>query len=243
MQNIIYDIMYEYSYFHLYLLVFLYFMFLYFVVSQVFLSICKFLYKKGLLNKIIDKEPSKNQVKKEIRFSLLSILVFGFSGIPIIYLIRKGIITMLDDTFINIIIGVLFLSIWNEIHFFTVHRVMHLPFFMKKVHHIHHQSKIPTVYSVYSFHWLEALLLSTVPITIIAFVPVSPLVLVAYPFASILLNFAGHCNYRFGNSQGATWKLFATHHNEHHFKFRKNYGFASNLLDKLHNLIFNKRIK
>ncbi|MBA3898698.1 MAG: sterol desaturase family protein [Bacteroidetes bacterium] len=170
-----------------------------------------------------------------MKYSLSSIFIFGFSGIPIIYLIRNGTITMLDDSLLNTLIGVALLSVWNEIHFFTVHLIMHLPFFMKNVHYIHHQSTIPTVYSVYSFHWLEAFLLSTVPLTIIPFISVSPLVLLAYPFASILLNFAGHCNYRFGDSKGASWKLFATHHNEHHSKFRKNYGFALNIFDKIYN--------
>ncbi|MDQ3191013.1 MAG: sterol desaturase family protein [Bacteroidota bacterium] len=233
MQSIIEHIIYDSSYFHLYLLVFAYFLFLYFVLSRLFLLACHFLEKKGLVNKIVKKDVDKKQIRKEIKHSLLSIFIFGFSGMPIIYLIRNGAINILEDNFLNVLIGVTLLSFWNEIHFFIVHRIMHLPFFMKKVHYIHHQSRIPTVYSVYSFHWLEAFLLSTVPLTIIPFIPVAPLVLVFYPLASILLNFAGHCNYRFGKSEGASWKLFATHHNEHHFKFSQNYGFASNLLDKL----------
>jgi sterol desaturase/sphingolipid hydroxylase (fatty acid hydroxylase superfamily) len=71
----------------------------------------------------------------------------------------------------------------------------------------------------------------------VLFVPLSPLAIFLYPLASILLNFAGHCNYRFGNGQGADWKLFGTHHNAHHAKFTKNYGFASNLLDKINDKI------
>jgi hypothetical protein len=50
---------------------------------------------------------------------------------------------------------------------------MHQKFMMKQIHYIHHKSNIPTVYSVFSFHWIEALLLSTVPITIIPLIPFS----------------------------------------------------------------------
>lgn len=104
---------------------------------------------------------------------------------------------------------------------------------MKRIHFIHHKSKVPTVYSVFSFHWVEAFLLSTVPLTIVPFIPFAILAIFIYPFVSILLNFAGHCNYRFGDGEGKSWRLFGTYHNEHHSKGRRNYGFSQNFLDKL----------
>ena len=162
-----------------------------------------------------------------------SIILFGISSLPIIYFIRGGIVELLPNSILNVTIGVVILTIWNEVHFYTVHRLMHIPFFMKNVHFVHHRSHIPTVFSVYSFHWLEASLLSTVPLIISPFVPFAPVAIFLYPLASILLNYAGHCNYRFGNGSGTSWKLFGTRHNEHHAKGRKEYGFASNLLDIL----------
>ena len=169
--------------------------------------------------------------------SLRSIFIFGFSAFPIIYLIRTDFITLLPNTVFNILLGVVLLTIWNEGHFFIVHRMMHLPFFMRNVHVVHHKSNIPTVYSVYSFHWFEALLLSTVPVSIVPFVPFAPIAIFLYPLVSILFNFSGHCNYRFGNGNGVSWKLFGTHHNEHHFKAKKNYGFVSNVFDKIYTAI------
>ncbi|PCJ91893.1 MAG: fatty acid hydroxylase [Flavobacteriaceae bacterium] len=165
--------------------------------------------------------------------SFKSIVVFGFSIMPIIYLIRLGEIDLLANTWSNVLAGVAILTLWNEVHFYVVHRIMHQKYMMKHVHRIHHKSHIPTVYSVYSFHWIEALLLSTVPLTIVPFIPFSIIAVFLYPFGSILLNFAGHCNYRFGSGTGHSWRLLGTYHNEHHSRGRKNYGFALNLLDKL----------
>lgn len=230
-------ILYDYTYLQLYGLIFLYFIFLYYALAPLFLWICKLLSSKNIVHKIIDKEVPQKQLSFEMLHSLKSIFIFGFSAFPVIYLIRIDAVVLLPNTPVNVIIGVLLLTVWNEVHFFVVHRIMHLPFFMRNVHIVHHKSKIPTVYSVYSFHWLEALLLSTVPLTFVLFVPLSPIAIFLYPLASILLNFAGHCNYRFGNGQGADWKLFGTHHNEHHAKFTKNYGFASNLFDKINDKI------
>jgi sterol desaturase/sphingolipid hydroxylase (fatty acid hydroxylase superfamily) len=108
---------------------------------------------------------------------------------------------------------------------------MHLPFFMRHVHMIHHRSRIPTVWSVYSFHWLEAALLSTVP-TLFCMIFSPPLMAVAlYPLNSILLNFSGHCNYRlhiFASPEG-----LASRHMQHHKRSLGNYGFASGLTDKI----------
>ena len=187
----------------------------------------------------MDVEVPKDQIVFEIKHSIKSIVVFGFSIIPVIYLIRVGVIELLPNTWFNVIIGIIILTLWNEVHFYVVHRTLHQNFMMKHVHFIHHKSRIPTVFSVYSFHWFEAFLLSTIPLTIVPFIPFSIVAVFIYPFVSILLNFAGHCNYRFGDGIGNSWKLFGTHHNEHHSRGRKNYGFSLNFLDKL----FSKRDK
>ena len=233
MESFIENILSNYSYFILFGLSFGYFIFLYFGIGTLFLFACKILESNNIINKINAEEISKKQTVFEIKHSLKSIVIFGFSIIPIIYLVRVGEIDLLSNTWSNVLIGIIILSIWNEVHFYVVHRIMHQKFLMKHVHSIHHQSKTPTVYSVYSFHWFEAFLLSTVSLTIIPFIPISILAVFLYPLVSILLNFAGHCNYRFGEGKGDSWRLFGTFHNEHHRRGRRNFGFTLNFLDQL----------
>jgi sterol desaturase/sphingolipid hydroxylase (fatty acid hydroxylase superfamily) len=188
---------------------------------------------KHLLNKIESKEVSKKQLAFEIKNSLKSIAVFGFSIIPIIFLVRIDLIDLLPNTWTNVLIGLITLTIWNEVHFYLVHRLMHQNFMMKHVHVIHHRSHIPTVYSVFSFHWLEAFLLSTILLTIVPFISYSIIAVFIYPFVSIILNFTGHCNYRFGEGKGDSWRLFGTYHHKHHSRGKRNFGFALNFMDKL----------
>lgn len=232
-QEAVSNIIYELSYFKIYLLVFGYFLILYFVLGPMFLQICKYLGRINVAHRIIKKEVLKKQIRFEMIHSFQSIVIFGFSAFPVIYFIRSGVITLLPDTLFNVLLGIALLTVWNEVHFFLTHRMMHKRFFMKHVHKVHHRSTITTVYSVYSFHWFEALLLSTVPLTFVPFIPIAPLAIFFYPLASILLNYSGHCNYRFGNGTGRSWRLLGTQHNQHHAKGLKNYGFASDLLDKL----------
>ncbi|MBC7488569.1 MAG: sterol desaturase family protein [Cytophagaceae bacterium] len=173
--------------------------------------------------------------------SFRSILIFGFSSLPIIYFVRTGFVVLLSDSLWVTLVGLAALIIWNEIHFFLVHRVMHWPIFYRYIHYMHHVSKIPTVYSVFSFHPVEAFLLSTVEVTIILFIPLSATAIFLYPLVSILLNYAGHYNYRFGNGSGRNWKLFGTRHSAHHYKNTNQYGFASPVLDKI--FAFQKKLK
>tara|TARA_B110000459_G_scaffold202954_1_gene257556 strand:+ start:1164 stop:1883 length:720 start_codon:yes stop_codon:yes gene_type:complete len=224
---------YHYSYPLLYVICLGYFLFLYFGIGSLFLASCKFLANKTIIHKIEAKTLKKNQTSFEIKHSVKSIVIFGFSILPIVYLVRNNSIKFLPDTFLNILGGIVILTLWNEIHFYISHRILHQKYLLKNVHYIHHKSYIPTIYSVYSFHWIEALILSTVPLTIIPFIPISMIAVFIYPLVSILLNFAGHSNYRFGNGKGNDWKNFGTLHHQHHSKGKRNFGFAINILDRL----------
>ncbi|MEI7978346.1 MAG: sterol desaturase family protein [Bacteroidota bacterium] len=232
-ETLLNNLIYQYTYTTLFLMSFGYFIFIYFVIAPSFNGMCKLLARKKLLHKITLKEVTKKQLLFEIKHSFSSIIIFGISIIPIVFLIRQGTIHLLPNTVFNFVLGLLILNLWNEVHFFIIHRILHMPFFMSKVHYIHHQSKVPTVYSIFSFHWFEAILLSTVPLTIALFIPFSFLSIAFYPITSALINYAGHCNYRFGNGSGKSWLLFGTNHNEHHYKNKNNYGFLLNVFDKL----------
>ena len=159
----------EISYLELFVLTLLYFLFLYFGIAPIFKRVCEWLEQKEFLVKIINKQVQKSQIKNEIKNSLSSIFVFGFSSLPLIFLYRLGQVSILENTFINVIFGLIIFNIWNEVHFYIIHKSLHHPFLMRNVHHIHHKSIIPTVYSIYSFHWVEALLLSSVPLIIVPF--------------------------------------------------------------------------
>ena len=229
--GLLHTILFETPYPVLFLLTTGYFLLLYFGVGKLFSRVTDWLVQTKRAVKIVDKPVSDEQIHTEIRHSLVSILLFGLSSLPIIWLARNGWISFAPDTFFTIVIGLIILNAWNEIHFFIVHRLMHTPFFFRKVHHVHHRSFVPTVWSVYSFHWFEALLLSTVPLTILPWLPLSPIAVALYPLSSILINFSGHCNVRFGNGKGSPFRLFGTLHNEHHSKGRKHFGFITPIPD------------
>lgn len=217
----------------------MYFLFLYFGLGNLFAKSCRVLAAAGYLEKINPRPVSKAQRSFEIRHSLISILNFGISGVLVIYLVRKELVQLLPDSVLTLVGGLVLLTIWNEVHFFLVHRLMHRPFLMRRVHWVHHRSRVPNIYSVYSFHYLESLLLSTVQLSIMPFVRLSPLTITLFPVVSLLLNLAGHCNYRVKPALLPTWLHFATRHNQHHHRNSPAFGFATPVLD----LLFNAKSK
>ena len=211
----------------------IYFALLYFVVGRVFLKCCLALEKGGCLSKIVMVAPLKDRKRREQQNSLASVMVFGISGILLVLLIRNHLAELKPDTYLNVTAGVFILNLWNEVYFFLIHKMLHQPFFYRSIHKTHHQSKVPSVFSVYSFHPIEALLLSAVPLTIAPFVNLSSYAYLLYPLTSVLLNYAGHCNYRFGNGNGNSLAHFGSRHAAHHFKNTAKFGFVTGFIDHL----------
>lgn len=211
----------------------LYFSLLYFGLGWVYWKICRCLFRRAWMERINALPYSKTQLHFELRQSLISILMFGVSALPLAYLIRIQVIHLSAPTWSNIVLGLAILTFWNEIHFYLIHRLLHLPWFMKKVHHIHHRSVVPSVFSVYSFHPLESALLSSVLVTIAPFYDFPVAALMLFPTVSILINFSGHSNYRLALKTKKRYLLFATKHNDHHGKAGREYGFMTNFMDDL----------
>lgn len=88
------SILYQYSYPALFGLTVIYFAILYFCLGSLFLRACEFLETKNILHKITSKEVPKDQLAFEVRHSIKSILIFGLSVLPIIYLVRVDVIQL-----------------------------------------------------------------------------------------------------------------------------------------------------
>jgi lathosterol oxidase len=181
---------------------------------------------------IVDPRPLRDgQIRFEIRRSLLSILIFGGYGLVTFLAWRSGVVSVaFRPAWYKVIGDVVLLVAWNEVHFYCMHRMLHMRWLYRHVHRIHHESVVPTPFSTYSFHWLEAVLLGSVMILPMLFLSISWQALLALPVISIIFNSIGHCNYN----------IFAKHpsihsasqeHTMHHLRVGGNYGFYLPFLD------------
>lgn len=134
---------------------------LYFGISMLFKLTISCLIKRDLASKIVLSKKFPNQLKHEILHSLYSVLIFALYGLLIIVLIRKGILDVHFKLDYFIFIDLVILIIWNEIHFYLCHRIMHTQLLIR-LHAVHHKSKVVTPFSTYSFHPIESVLNGTV---------------------------------------------------------------------------------
>jgi Delta7-sterol 5-desaturase len=182
---------------------------------------------------VVDSRPLREgQIAKEMRWSLVSIAIFGGYGVLNVELFRAGLVHVVwEASWLRTAadIGILFL--WNEVHFFACHCLLHTRWLYRNVHRIHHESVIPTPFSTYSFHWIESLLLGSVMITVMLLRTFSISALLALPVFSILFNTIGHWNYNVFAETGR--RSASVEHSHHHRHVAGNYGFYLPLLDRL----------
>jgi Delta7-sterol 5-desaturase len=220
---------------HSFLFTFVSFLGLYFFFSLSTYFISKCLHSRYCLH--AEEGYKKAQLRQEIQLSMISILVFSLQSI----FIQKGytlgllkidwninLFTLLPQVFV--------LFLWNEIHFYLSHRLLHGKWLFRHVHKVHHYSYHPSPFSIYSFHWGEAFLLGTVIFLPLLIYPFQFLALLSLPLVSIFLNTLGHWNYDlFPNLKPASLLKFSYRHSMHHQKVKGNFGFLLPYFDKLFN--------
>lgn len=174
------------------------------------------------------------QLRREIGQSCVSILIFGVGLLIPWWLLKQGWAELAHSpSWSRVALETAALFFWNELHFYTNHRLLHTRW-LRRFHADHHRSVTPTPFSTYAFHPVEALMLGSVPIIPMLLHDFSLSALLALPVLSILLNCLGHANYEFSRKNPARWPLSASRrHHLHHALYHGNYGFLLDLFDRL----------
>jgi lathosterol oxidase len=177
------------------------------------------------------------QQRRELSLSLLTIFLFGTGMVFPWGLLQLGwahLALQASATQLSIEIGAL--VIWNEIHFYINHRLLHTRW-LKRFHLPHHRSIVTTPWSTYSLHPIEAIMLGNVIMLPMLVHDFSIYSLTAVPIFSIIFNNIGHSNYDFlpDAHHDRWWLNGARRHHLHHACFHGNYGFMFPFMDRLLN--------
>jgi Delta7-sterol 5-desaturase len=192
--------------------------------------------------KIQPYQPKRKQVRNELIFSLSTILIFSIIGIMAYFLYVSGCTTIYRKTALYgrgyILLSLLWMVIIHDAYFYWTHRLLHSKWLFKKIHFVHHRSVNPTPWSAYSFHPLEALIEGLIIFPFILIVPVHLFVFLFFTFLVLFMNVIGHLGYEFlpRNLRSSTlgkWFTSSSHHNLHHQKSKKNFGYYFTWWDKL----------
>ncbi|MDX1603840.1 MAG: sterol desaturase family protein, partial [Salinimicrobium sediminis] len=99
---------------------------------------------------------NKAQLKKEIVWSIKSSAIFALVGAGTYWLWLKGYTAVyLDPSAYGLWylpVSLLIILLLHETYYYWVHRWMHHPRVFRIVHKVHHDSRIPTPWTAFSFH-------------------------------------------------------------------------------------------
>jgi Delta7-sterol 5-desaturase len=191
------------------------------------------LLKKRLAHRLIGQWPTQADMRREIAYSFLSMLVFAGLSLAMVAGVFGGHLEIYREAGAQgwwwFWLSFPLLLIWQDVYFYATHRLLHTRWLFKNVHSIHHRSRHPSPWAAYAFHPIEALINGLVTPLALCVVPLHAGVLFAAVLHQIIRNTHGHAALETmppGFTRHALGRFFTTttHHHLHHETVRGNYG-------------------
>ena len=199
--------------------------------------------RRGITAGPRDPARRRRQITQEIRWSLVSAVIYGIpAGVMLAGWRFFGMTAITGDFgpgaalwWLPSIALYLFL---HDAWFYWTHRWMHGPRLFKTVHAVHHASKPPTAWAAMSFHPWEALS-GALLIPALAFV--IPIHWSALGVVLTIATVMGVTNHMGWEMLPKSWVdgafgrhiITASHHEAHHQRYTSNYGLYFRFWDKL----------
>ena len=183
------------------------------------------------------------QVGREIRWSLMSAAIYGVpAGVVAWGWQERGWTRVYTDASayplwwmpVSLLIYLLLHDSW----FYWTHRLMHRPWWFKRMHAVHHDSRPPTAWAAMSFHPWEALTGAIVVPLLVFVVPIHVAMLGALLAIMTVMGVTNHMGWEMFpaglvKGRAGNWLITASHHELHHQKYRCNYGLYFRHWDRL----------
>ena len=185
----------------------------------------------------------RRQIGGEIRWSLLSALIFGLpAGLVAWGWQNHGWTQIYTD--LNayplwyLPVSVLLYLAAHDTWFYWTHRLMHRPALFRVAHAVHHASRPPTAWAAMSFHPWEALTGAVVIPALVFLIPIHVAALGVVLTVMTVMGVTNHMGWEMFprwlvNGPAGKWLITASHHQKHHEQYRCNYGLYFRVWDRL----------
>ena len=214
----------------------------YFLVAGVFFLVCyRWFPEKFLSKKINSKKYERKQLLKEIKLSVLSSIIFSIVGALTVVLWQKGLTKIYADVgrfgWWYLPVSLVIYMLLQETYYYWIHRWMHIPAVYRLVHKAHHDSRIASPFTAFSFHPLEGLLQAIFLPLLFLIIPIHYsviiILLVIMSISSVVnhldIDIYPHNPNHFINK----YLIGARHHAWHHKYFKNNFGLYFTFWDLL----------
>lgn len=186
--------------------------------------------------------PSRAQMLREFRYSMLTVAIFALNGYGIYLMARAGVVEIYaevaDYGWAYWWASLALLVVAHDAYFYAAHRLLHRPWWFAHVHRWHHRSVHPSPWAAYAFHPVEALLMAIYLPLVLLVLPLHGGAIFLFLLHMIVRNVLGHCGIALTarNTLGrayARWMTTTLHHHLHHSVGQGNYGLYFAYLDRL----------
>lgn len=184
-----------------------------------------------------------NQISREMKDSMISVLVFT-AVIGFIALMNSLGWTRLytepgEFGWIWFWMQIPVALLIQDLYFYWMHRFAHLPAIYERVHKTHHLSTNPSAFAAFAFHPLEAIFEIAIFVVMVIVLPMNFYALILVGLSSLAYNVYGHLGYEIMPrfiAKSPLGRLLNTsaYHNQHHRTYRYNYGLYTVIWDRLH---------
>ena len=188
------------------------------------------------------RSPVAGQRRREILFSMLTVLVFSANGALIYLGVKAGVLqlyTALDEFgWVYLAASLILLVLAHDTWFYWTHRLFHQPWVFRWTHRTHHRSVAPTPWAAYSFAPPEAALQAIFLTLMLLVVPLHPIVIFVFLVHMIVRNVLGHAGVELMPRAWLAgwwgrWLTTTLHHDMHHAQGGYNYGLYFTWWDRI----------
>ena len=199
--------------------------------------------QRWLHRKIIQKFPESSDVRREIRASAVTLIIFGAVGTLTVLAGRQGWTQMYfrvsDHGWVWWWASIGLTILLHDAWFYWTHRMMHHPKMYRLFHRTHHLSTNPSPWAAFAFSPAEAVVQAAIFPLAVLLMPMHLLAFAVFMLWQMLFNVIGHTGYEYNHRRFIdSWFLrnvinTPTAHAMHHEKIRGNYGLYFNFWDRL----------
>ncbi|HWJ92055.1 MAG TPA: sterol desaturase family protein, partial [Flavisolibacter sp.] len=202
------------------------------IAGMAFLLFYVFFKSKFHHKKIQPKFPKLHDYGREILFSTLSVIIFSF---PPLFLLYTDSIRLHTTFYKNIddhgrlyfVCAFPVMILLHDTYFYWMHRLLHHRSLFRTLHLLHHRSHNPSPWAAYAFHPLEAVMEAFIFVIFLFTIPVHTIHLILFFVFSLLYNVYGHLGFElypkgFNRHWFGKWMNTSVAHNMHHKYFRGN---------------------
>lgn len=191
--------------------------------------------------KINKKAYKEGQFKNEIKWSLLNALLFAVTAGIMVILWQRGYTKIYTVPRLYgwwyLPTSLVILMLVHETYYYWIHRWMHVPSVYRIVHKVHHDSKVASPFTAFSFHPIEGFLQAIFLPIMIMIVPIHYYIIIIQltimTFSSVINHLDIEIYPREKHPFWSKWVIGATHHSLHHKQYKYNYGLYFTFWDRI----------